>query len=55
MMEKLESRKSQEYTKDNIRKFTIYEPYTMEEESAFAPVDPISEDIKEVESDEEQD
>ena len=54
MMEKLESKRSEEYSKDN-RKFTIYEPYSMEEESAFTPVDPITEDIKEAESDEEQD
>jgi len=30
MMEKLESKRSEEYSKDN-RKFTIYEPYSMEE------------------------
>ena len=54
-MEKLEKRKSEEYTKDNMKKFTIYEPYTMEEESAFARVDPIAEDIKGEDQGEEQD
>lgn len=42
-MEKQEGKKSEEFSKENIRRFKIYEDYSMEEESAYNQIEPISE------------